>query len=203
MKNSKFLVSTLAAFSLCTGFAFAAEEASIGMVNLAICISDSKVGQQEQESLQTVQNQMVSLMEETEKEMKEIDTKLKDTEYLDSLSPQAEAELHGKKEQLAKNMNQYQGQFYQMMQQVQYQIYQRILSNVAKAAEKVGKEKNLAYVLNKEACFYVRSDLDVTSNVISEMDRSFELDKAEKKATDSAENAAIHAVEESALNAAG
>lgn len=202
MKNPKFLLSTLAALSLSICPTFAAE---VGIVNFASCCSDSKAGQQEQESLQTMQNQMVSLMEETEKEIKEIDAKLKDTEYLDSLSPQAEAELQAKREQLAKNAGQYQGQFYQMMQQVQYQIYQRVLSNVTKAAEKVRKEKNLDFVINKEACFAVRpdSDLDVTSSVISEMDKTFELDKAEKEAARNAEGSNVQAVEESALNAAG
>ena len=112
MKNPKFLLSTLAALSLSICPTFAAE---VGIVNFASCCSDSKAGQQEQESLQTMQNQMVSLMEETEKEIKEIDAKLKDTEYLDSLSPQAEAELQAKREQLAKNAGQYQAQVYRMM----------------------------------------------------------------------------------------
>jgi len=181
MNKSKFFLSLLTAAALSTGPAFAAEESIIGMVNLASCMSESKLGQQEQETLQNVQNQMISLMEDTDKELKEIEGKLKDTEYLDSLSPQAEAELQAQREQLARNISQYQNQFYQMMQQAQYQIYQKVLSNITKASEKIAKDKNLDYILNKEACFYIRPDLDVTSNVISEMDRTFDLDKADKK----------------------
>lgn len=199
MKNSKFFLSTLASLALFAGSASAADQAAIGMVNLTSCMSDSKLGLQEQESLQNLQNQMISLMEETDKEMKEIDGKLKDSDYLDSLSPQAEAELQAQREQLGRTLGQYQNQFYQMIQQAQYQIYQKILSNITKASEKIATEKKLDYILNKESCFYIRPDLDVTNSVISEMDRSFDLDKAEKKAEDSS----IHAIEESSLKAAG
>jgi Skp family chaperone for outer membrane proteins len=202
MNKSKFFLSLLTAAALSTGPAFAAEESIIGMVNLASCMSESKLGQQEQETLQNVQNQMISLMEDTDKELKEIEGKLKDTEYLDSLSPQAEAELQAQREQLARNISQYQNQFYQMMQQAQYQIYQKVLSNITKASEKIAKDKNLDYILNKEACFYIRPDLDVTSNVISEMDRTFDLDKADKKVSNS-EGASLQTIEESMLNQAG
>lgn len=202
MKHSKFLLSTLAALTLGLGSQLTAEEVAIGIVNLTGCMSDSKLGQQEQEGLQNLQNQMVSLMEDTEKEMKEIDSKLKDTDYLDSLSPQAEAELQAQREQLAKTVSQYQGQFYQMMQQAQYHMYQKVLGTITKAAEKIAEEKKLDYILNKEACFYIRPGLDVTSNVVSEMDRAFELDKAEKSAA-APDASSIHAIEESTLNAAG
>lgn len=202
MNKSKFFLSLLTAATLSTGPAFAAEESIIGMVNLASCMSESKLGQQEQETLQNVQNQMISLMEDTDKELKEIEGKLKDTEYLDSLSPQAEAELQAQREQLARNISQYQNQFYQMMQQAQYQIYQKVLSNITKASEKIAKDRNLDYILNKEACFYIRPDLDVTSNVISEMDRTFDLDKADKKVSNS-EGASLQTIEESMLNQAG
>jgi Outer membrane protein len=202
MNKSKFFLSLLTAAALCACPAFAAEESIIGMVNLASCMSESKIGQQEQETLQNVQNQMISLMEDTDKELKEIEGKLKDTEYLDSLSPQAEAELQAQREQLARSISQYQNQFYQMMQQAQYQIYQKVLSNITKASEKIAKDRKLDYILNKEACFYIRPDLDVTSNVISEMDRTFDLDKADKKVS-SSEGASLQAIEESMLNQAG
>ena len=48
---------------------------------------------------------------------------------------------------------------------------------IAKAAEVVAKEKGLDYVINKEACFYIRSDLDVTNAVIGEMDKSYDTSK--------------------------
>lgn len=204
MNKSKFFLSLLSAAALCAGPTFAAEESIIGMVNLTSCMSESKLGQQEQETLQNVQNQMISLMEETDKELKEIEGKLKDSEYLDSLSPQAEAELQAQRDQLARNISQYQNQFYQMMQQAQYQIYQKVLTNITKASEKIAKEKKLDYILNKEACFYIRPDLDVTNSVISEMDKTFDLDKTDKKVSDNnSQEASIHAIEESMLNQAG
>ena len=48
-------------------------------------------------------------------------------------------------------------------------------ANIATAAEKIAQDKHLDYVLNREACFYVRTDLDVTSLVVLEMDKAFDV----------------------------
>ncbi|MDP1608110.1 MAG: OmpH family outer membrane protein [Chlamydiales bacterium] len=200
MKNSRFMFSLLAASLVSAGSISAEEAPVIGMVNLANCMSDSKLGKQEQETLQNIQHQMISLMENTDKELKEIDGKLKDTEYLDSLSPQAEAELQAQREQLSKSISQYQNQFYQVLQQAQYQTYQKVLADIATASEEVAKQNNFSYILKEEACFYIRPDLDVTSSVISEMDRRFDLNKTEDQPN---ETASLRAIEESMLNKAG
>src|SRR5579863_8446768 len=75
---------------------------------------------------------------------------------------------------LQEDMGRYQNQFYQLLQHAQYQMYQKMSGNIAKAAEAVAKARNLAYVINKEACFYIRDDHDVTRDVIAAMDKEFE-----------------------------
>ena len=204
MRNSKFLLSTLALFGMFTGSAFASDGPSIGTVNLATCMSDSKMGKKEQENLQNMQQQMAALVENTEKELKEISVKLDDTEYLDSLSPKAEEELRNRFEALQQDMGRYQNQFYQIMQQAQYQLYQKISANIAKASEKVAKQKKLDYVVNKEVCFYIRPDLDVTNVVISEMDRTFDVDSKNKKLSDNSEDLVpMNSFDETLLDSAG
>jgi hypothetical protein len=58
--------------------------------------------------------------------------------------------------------------------------------NIAKAAETIAKQKKLDYVINKEACFYIRSDLDVTNAVIAEMDKTYESTKKLSENTEGA-----------------
>ena len=77
--------------------------------------------------------------------------------------------------------------------------------SICSPSEKVAKSKKLDYVMNKEACFYIRPDLDVTTVVISEMDRSFEVDSKARKLSDNSEDLVpqINAIEETTLEKAG
>jgi outer membrane protein len=170
--NKQYLSALLAALTLGSG-AYAVDKAPVGVVNFAACITESKSGQKEQESMENIRKQMSSMIEDTEKELKEISAKFEDTEFLDSLSPKAEEEMKLKYQTLQEDLGRYQNQFYQVLQQAQYQLVQKMSGNIAKAAEIVAKEHKLDYVINKEACFYIRSDLDVTHAVISEMDKTY------------------------------
>ncbi len=52
----------------------------------------------------------------------------------------------------------------------------------------MAKDKKLDYVINKEACFYYRPDLDMTTQVIAEMDKNFDVDAKSKKLSDNSED---------------
>jgi outer membrane protein len=199
----KFFLSAATALGLLAVSATAAENPLIGVVNFATCITDSKAGKKEQENMESMRKQMSTLIEDTEKELREIATRFEDTEYLDSLSPKAEEDLKVKFQTLQEDLNRYQNQFYQVLNHANYQMIQKMSGNISKAAEKVATEKHLDYVMNKEACFYIRSDLDVTSLVINEMDKNFELDAKAKKLSDNSEDLQIRAVEETMLDQAG
>lgn len=180
-KSSMFLAAFLLA-----GSAFA-DSGLTGVVNFTTCITDSKSGKKEQENMENIRNQMSNLIEDTEKELKELSAKFEDTEFLDSLSPKAEEEMKVKYQALQEDLGRYQNQYYQVLQHAQYQLIQKMSGNIAKAAEIVAKQKNLDYVINKEACFYIRPDRDETSAVILEMDKIFETQNKAKKLSDNAE----------------
>lgn len=178
----------LAAAVALTGVsASAIENPMIGVVNFATCIAESKVGKKEQENMDNMRKQMASLVEDTEKELREISAKFEDADYLDSLSPKAEEELKVKFQTLQEDLGRYQNQFYQMLNHANYTMIQKMSAAIAKASEKIADAKKLDYVMNKEACFYIRPDLDVTAVVIKAMDESFEIDKA-KQVSDNAES---------------
>src|SRR5438105_1409735 len=123
------LTATMAAISL------AAVE-DFRVVNFSSCVMDSKAGKKEQESLDAMKKQMSTLVENTEKEIKEIAAKFEDTEYLDSLSPKAEEELKIRFQTLQEDLARYQNQFYQILNQANYQILQKMNGVIGKAAEK-------------------------------------------------------------------
>lgn len=174
----KFIYSAATLFSLASLSAFAENAPGIGVVDFSNCIMESKAGKKEQESMENLRKQMTSVVETKEKELREINAKFEDVEYLDSLSPKAEEELKSRHQALQEELGHFQQQIYQMLNQAHYQMVHKMASTISTAAEKIASEKKLDYVLNREQCFYVRPDLDVTSLVVIEMDKTF--DTAEK-----------------------
>ncbi len=201
MRN--FFLSAATVFGLIATSAAAAETPLIGVVNFATCITESKAGKKEQENMESMRKQMSTLIEDTEKELREIATKFEDSEYLDSLSPKAEEDLKVKFQTLQEDLNRYQNQFYQVLNHANYQMIQKMSGSISKAAEKIASEKHLDYVMNKEACFYIRPELDVTASVIGEMDKNFELDTKSRKLTDGSEDLQINSFDENTLDQAG
>lgn len=201
--HKKFLSAAIL-LGLLSGSAVASENPNIGVVNFTSCITESKCGKKEQENLETLRKQMSSLIETTEKELRDLTAKFEDTEYLDSLSPKAEEELKTKYQALQEDLGRYQNQFYQVLNHANYQMIQKVSGTIASAAEKVAKEQKLDYVMNKDACFYINPNFDVTSVVISEMDKSFDLDTKAKKLSDNSEDVLdMNAIEETMLDKAG
>jgi outer membrane protein len=149
-------------------------KSEIGIVNFTSCITDSKLGKKEQESLESIKNQMTSLIKDIEEQLTDIAGKFNDPDYLDGLSPEGEQELKAKYQTLREEHERYQGQFYQVMQQANMKLVQTVSSYVNSATDKLAKAKNLSLVVNKDACFSFRESFDITNEVISEMDKVFD-----------------------------
>jgi outer membrane protein len=188
MKLNRFIsiIITLLAFS--TSCFAMDSRAFIGIVNFMTCITDSKYGKNEQEQLENIKKQWTSLIEETEKELTEVNSKFEDQDYLDSLSPEAEEQLKIKQQTLQQDLGKYQNQLYQILNQANYFFIQKMSNNIAKASETIAQEKKLDIVLNKEACFYNNPKIDITALVIKEMDKNFDKETA-KNETEKEKNA--------------
>lgn len=184
----KFLLSAAAALALVAGEAIADETPVIGVVNFVACVTESKAGKKEQENMESMRLQMTSMVEGTEKELREIASKFEDPDYLDSLSPKAEEELKSRFQALQEDLGRYQNQFYQVLNHENQKMVQKLQVNIGKAAETIARQRNLDYVMNKEACFYIRPDLDVTDSVIGEMDKNFELEAKAPSLTDTSKD---------------
>src|SRR3984957_16159365 len=170
----RFIPALITAIGLLSAANAAENLPSMGVVNFMTCASNSKLGKQEQAAFDALRKQMTSLLEDTEKQINELATKFNDPEFLDSLSPEAEEEFKNKFRSLNEDLNRYQNQYYQVLQQSNMKVMQTISNSINIASEKVAKEKKLSLIVNKEACFFTSSTLDVTTFVVTEMDKTYD-----------------------------
>lgn len=155
----------------------------VGIVNIKTCFEGSKLGKQEQGRFEEMKKNLETTIETKEKELNELAPKFSD-EYLDTLSPEAEAELKGKYQKLAGELSQMQNQYYSMLNQANYQIVHAVTESVAQAAKKVAAAKGLDLTINEDVCFFHNPSFDISKEVMAEMDAEFDKNakqQAEKK----------------------
>ena len=149
----------------------------VGVVNFATCVSDSKIGQEEQANFENIKKQLGAHLEQTEKELTTLAGKLNDPEYMDGLSPEAETALKEKIQGLNEELSRYQNQYYQVLNQANMKVVQLLSSKVNAASEVVAKEKKLELVVHKDVCFFYSAGLDITPAVVATMDKIYEKEK--------------------------
>ncbi len=143
----------------------------IGLVNFKEAIEKSKLGKQEQEMYENMKKQIETILSEKEEEFQKITKNLKDDDFRDSQKPEALQKMQEQYQQLGTELAQGQQQYYQALQQANFKILQRIAEVVSKASKKVASDKSLDLILNDDNSFYNSPRLDVTPDVIAEMDR--------------------------------
>lgn len=150
------------------------KQVKVGVVDFKKTIETSKLGKQEQANFENLKKQMENVLEEKEKGLNELATKLNDMDYLDSITAEVETELKRKFRGLNQEFSQQQSQYYQALNQANIKIVQKIQDEIQKAAEKVAKDNGLDVILNDEGSFYFSSSLDVTPKVVAALDEVYE-----------------------------
>lgn len=154
-----------------------AQDTKVGVVNFKVVVEKSKAGKKEQQNFEMMKKQMETVLEEKDKTLTEIANKFNDPDYLDSLSPEAEAELKHKFRTLGQELQQQQNQYYQVLNQANMKVIQTLGESIADAAKVVAKEKNLDLVLNEEMAFYHAESLNISEDVIKVMDQQYKEEK--------------------------
>ncbi|MCB1081343.1 MAG: OmpH family outer membrane protein [Simkaniaceae bacterium] len=175
MKKRQIFILLTALFCLSSLKSFA-QDIPYGIVSFPSCVTESKYGKQEQDAFEHIKTQMTTLMNDIEKQLNEIATLFQDPEYVDSLSPEAEQEKKAQFQTLSEELNRYQNQYMQVMQQANMKLMQVMNNHVAKASEAIAKRKKIPMVMREEACFHYNPSFDITAEVIQEMDKNFEKD---------------------------
>lgn len=179
-----FLIAALVASCVLS----AADTQKIGLVNFKKAVEDSKFGKHEQETFDMMKKQMESIITEKEKSFTDISQKMGDDDYKDSLSQDAMEKLEKQYRSLGQELAQAQNQYYQALQQANYKILAEIAGAVSKASTKVAESKKLDIVMNDDNMFYHAPSLDITADVVTEMDQAYDqelkniLEKAQKPA---------------------
>lgn len=150
----------------------------IGVVNFKTCVEQSKLGKAEQSAFESLKDQMATVLEKTEKELDDIAKKLSDQDHMDSLSSEAENELKTKFQGLNQELARYQNQYYQILNQANFRLIHELSLKVGEASEAVAKEKGLNIVLNEDACFFRLAGLEITKDVIVELDKRYDAEAA-------------------------
>lgn len=149
----------------------AADNVKVGVINFKQAVERSKLGKEEQASFEALKKQAEQVLQDKEKQMGEIASKLDDPDYLDSLSPEAEAELKHRFRMLNQELAQQQQQLYQTLSQANFKVVQKLTDTVNKAAQKVAEDKKLDLVINEDACFFFAETLDITDAAVQVMDQ--------------------------------
>lgn len=186
MKNLRnfgllLLTASLLTLSNLTAAPTAPENVKIGVVNFKTCVDQSKFGKEEQSNFEALRAQMETALEDREKVLTELSNKFNDADYLDSLSPETETELKRKFRALSQELNQIQTQYYQTLSQTNMKIVQRLQEVVVKASKTVAELKKLDIILNEESAFYYNMALDISADIIAELDKQYETEKQQMK----------------------
>lgn len=198
MNKTKYLLALLAGATMsCAALpTYAASESEgsskafqLGVVNFKTCAENSKIGKQEQNAIEAMHKQLVGNLEKMEKEFVELNNKLQDPDFRDSLSPEAEGQLSQQRQKLADDLASGRNQFYQMMNQAQYKLMQVMGMHISRASQIVAKREALDMVVTEDACFYFTPTRNLTTQIITEMDRLYD-EEIKPGANESNSNAA-------------
>lgn len=152
----------------------------IGVVNAKKCLEESKLGKHEQANFERMRQQMEGTLQDKEKDLEEIESKINDEDYMDSISDEAAAELKRKKRNIRQEGLQLQNQYLQTLQQANVKVVQKLTEIINKASELVAQDdkgETFDIIFNNEGCTYYSNHLDVSDKVIAKMDTLFEAEQ--------------------------
>lgn len=158
----------------------------IAVVNFRKVVEASKQGKQHQSSFEGMKSQMETLLQQKEKTLTELQTKLNDSDYMDGLTKDAENELKHKFRAQTQEYAQAQQQFMQTLQQANLKVVEMMNGDVVKASTELARTKGFDIVLNEESLFFYNPTTDISDLVVIEMNKAFDIEQ--KKRDEAAKN---------------
>ena len=174
MHAKKFISAAVLGLIFSAPLAAAVKGSSFGIVDFMTCIQQSKVGKHEQEGFEALRNQMQSMLQDVERQLQDVATKLNDNEYMDGLSPEGEKDLKMRFQALSEEMQRYQNQYYQVLQQAYMKLNQTVDMKINTASNVVAKDYKIPLILKKDAVFFYDEKFDITQLVITKMNEEYE-----------------------------
>lgn len=154
---------------------------SIGVVNINACITDSRQGLDSRQALELINQKAADSLQDIDKQIQDIDAKLSDEHYRDSLTPQAVEQMRQNHEKLLQEREIRSNDFRQQMSQMHFSLLQELMTQVSVASETVAKKKGLSIALSGEGVTYFDPSLDITGDVVEELNKTAEQAAAKAK----------------------
>ncbi len=151
----------------------------VGIVNTKRCLEESKLGKQEQANFEKMKTQMENILQEKERALEEIEAKLNDDDYMDSISDETASELKRKRRTIRNDGMQLQSQYMQTLQQANIKVVQKLTEVISKASSQVAQDPSqpLDVVLTDEACTFFSPRLDISDRVVAKMNAIFDAEQ--------------------------
>ncbi len=147
---------------------------NFGIVNMDDVLSQSKFGKQEQSGFEALQKQFQETIETIDTRLQEIDQQAQNPDEFEMLSDEAKLALQKEFQGLYQQRNQQEQQAMQVLQQERYRLMQNVNTEIMRGSQIVAKAKKLDLILREEALFFSQVSMNVTKEVISEMDKRFD-----------------------------
>ena len=124
---------------------------------------------------------MESILQEKEKTLEDIESKLNDDDYMDSISEEVAGDLKRKKRTIRNEGMQLQSQYMQTLQQANMKIIQKLTEAISKASAQVAQDtssgETVDVIFTDEACTYYVPRLDVSERVVAKMNAIFDAEQ--------------------------
>ncbi|WP_194844438.1 OmpH family outer membrane protein [Candidatus Clavichlamydia salmonicola] len=179
----KVFFSCLLLFFSCTGFCAntidsnlisSVNESVIHCVNLKKCVEESLIGKEEKKQIERVKTRLEQNGQRLEEQLDSLSAKMRDEDYLETLSENALDELKKKLSLLHQEYSACQNQYYQMINQANYAMINKVTEQVRLAVEEIIEKNPSTIVLNSEVFFSATSPYDMTSEVLVIMNQKFQ-----------------------------
>ena len=153
-----------------------------GVVNTKRCLEESRLGKQEQANFEKMKSQMEATLQGKEKALEEVEAKLNDDDYMDSISEDAANELKRQRRTIRSEGMQLQSQYMQTLQQANVKVVQKLTDIISKASAQVAQDNGFDVIFTDEACTYFNKRLDISDRIIAKMDALFEAEQQDNAA---------------------
>ncbi len=180
MKALKLFKTALLATVLLMPLAHA-NDLNIGVIDSMACVEKSYLGQNENQKFEDLRNNMIATLEKQQQKVQEIDKKLSDTNYRDTITPEAEEQLMAQRAELIQELQMLNQQAQQSFDQASQKFSIEMKNQINKVAEYIAREKGFDLIIDKQNCYYFKSPSDITPLIIQELNRHFTPETPESK----------------------
>ena len=167
MKYLSGIIFLILGIIICQTSALAAESSKIGVLDLRRCIQESNEGKRIYEDLKKKHDAMQKDLDEKQQELLEMQNEIEKQSLM--LSMDAKENRQKEFEKKKRDLTYLAQDLQEDMKKLENEANIEILKVIQQILSKFAKEKELEYITERASVLYAAEGLDITDNVIKEM----------------------------------